>query len=531
EAALLPPVTALRIIVDGADSTATLAHKRPVPLLAGLGRAGRIEVEASLAAPFEAGHAGLTLALALVLEENGVAPEWAAAAVAVPPPSRFTLRWRTGGDGGEIAGFDDGTGGLRRSGLIRFPVPAALAGHDSLLLTLATDRVGHAEPPRLAAVHLGAAVAHHRWRRNVGPESADPGDPLWKALKAGIDQWLPISGQTLALPPELAPALEEDLDLALFDGDGLETEWTRVASLASLSPEDRGFTLDRELGLLAFGDGYNGRVPAAADIRLTLDLGGGVAGNHAAGLEWRRLADDPDDLRLRSAVDAVDGAEPESLADARARVGASLAERHRAVTAADYADLVEAAPGMSAHRAHVVPGHDPNFPCRYVSDAVSVFVVPRTGLAVPAPRADDGALAAIRTLLDGARLLTTRVFVLRPAFRPVSLEIGLRAGTGDAQSFADRLRPILAAYLHPAEGGPDGTGWPFGRALRPSELVRVAQEAVTADVEVERVSIRLEDEEGDAEACTDAAIGANDLVFLSRLRVRVAAPLSSGATL
>jgi len=530
-AALLPPVTVLRVTIDGEDATAALAHRRPVPLLAELGRPGRLEVEASLAVPFEAGHTGLTLALAVVLEDNAVAPEWAAAAVAVPPPSRFTLRWQAEGDGGEIAGFEDGTGGLRRSGLIRFPVPAAFAGHDSLRLTLATERVGHAEPPRLAAVYLGAALAHHRWRRTIGPETADPAEPLWKALKGGVDRWLPISGQTLTLPPELSPALEDGFELVLFDGEGGKRSWTRVSNLASLSAEDYGFTLDRAHGLLAFGDGYNGRVPAAADIRITLDLGGGTAGNHAAGMEWRRLADDPAGLRLRSAVDAIDGAEAESATDARARVGASLAERHRAVTAADYAQLVETAPGMGRHRAHVVPGYDPNFPCRYISDAVTVFVVPRTGLEVVAPRTDDGALAAIRTLLEGARMLTTRVFVARPVFRPVALEIGLRAGTGDAESFVARLKRVFAAYFHPAEGGPDGTGWPFGRALRPSELVRVAQEAVADDVEVERVSIRFEDEDGDTEACTDATIGAHDLVCLGRLRVRVAASLSSGATL
>jgi hypothetical protein len=529
EPALLPPVAELKVSVDGADTSAALAQRRTVPLLANLGGLGRIDIDVRLDAAFAAEHVGRTLALALVLDGTGVAPEWAEAAVDVPAPGTFTLRWKDGGAGGAL-GIEDGTSGLRRSGLIRFPVPSAFVGRDLLRLTLATDRVGHAEPPRLAGVKLGAAIAHHRWHRVVGP--TDLADPLWKALKAGIDGWLPISGQTLAIPQELAPVFEDSVSLRLTDRDGAWQDWEPIADLTALSPESRKFTVDRSAGSLSFGDGYTGRVPApAADIELGVDRGGGPAGNHPSGMAWRGLAEDRADVRLRSAVDAVDGAEAETLADAQARVASSLAERHRAVTADDYVALVENTPGLGPHRAHVVEGWDPHFPCRYVSDSVTVFVVPRTGLAVAAPRADDGALAAIRARLNAARMLTTRVFVVRPSFRAVELSISLSASAGDAGGFEARLKPVFAAYLHPALGGPEGTGWPFGRALRPSEMVRVAQETLEEDAVIEQVSIRLADQQPGGDACIDAAIGAHDLVYLSKLRVKSSAPKSAGATL
>lgn len=528
EPALLPTVVAQAIKVDGADIGAALAQRRAVPLFAGLGGPGRLEAEFHLDAAFAAEHEGAALALAVLLEDTNVAPEWAEAAVDIPPPSAFVLRWRAGGDGGALADVEDGTGGLRRSGLIRFTVPAGLVGHERLVLTPATDRVSHAEPPRLSGLHLGAAIARHRAHRIVAP---DPADPLWQELKAAIDGWLPISGQTLTLPKALSPVLEESVSLRLQDGGGAWQDWTPAADLTPLGVEDRKFTVDRIGGRLSFGDGYNGRVPApAGDIGLAADLGGGAAGNHPAGMAWRGLADDRAEIRLRSAVAAIDGTEAESLAEARDRVGASLAARHRAVTAADYAELVETLPGIGPHRAHVVAGYDPHFPCRYISDCVTVFVVPRTGLGVTEPRADEGALAAIRARLDAARLLTTRVFVVRPLLRPVSLELALNA-VGDADGFSTRLRPVFEAYLHPAKGGPDATGWPFGRALRPSELIRVAQAALGGDATVERAAIRLDDRDEAAESCTDVAIGAHDLVYLSRLRVRVSASNSVGATL
>ncbi|UZK70308.1 hypothetical protein OKW76_04485 [Sphingomonas sp. S1-29] len=526
ESALLPPVTALKVAIDGVDASAALAQRRTVPLLANLGGAGWIDVDIQLNEAFRTEHVGKTLALALVLDGTGVAPEWAEAAVEVPAPGPFTLRWKDDGAGGTLA-IADGTGGVRRSGLIRFAVPAALAGRDRLRLTLGANRVGHAEPPRLAGVHLGAAIAHHRWHRSVATA-----DPLWPMLKAAIDAWLPISGQTLALPPELAPVFEDSIALRLTDRDGVWQDWAPVADLTALSPEDRKFTFDRTAGRLAFGDGYAGRVPApAGDIELAVDLGGGPIGNHPSGMAWRGLAEDRADVRLRSAVDAIDGADAESLVDAQARVASSLAERHRAVTAGDYVALVESTPGLASHRAHVVEGWDPHFPCRYVSDSVTVFVVPRTGSAVLSPKADDGALAVIRARLNAARMLTTRVFVVRPAFRPVELTISLSATAGDTGGFEARLKPIFAAYLHPAQGGPDRTGWPFGRALRPSEMVRVAQAAVEEEAVIEQVSIRLADRSPGGDACIDATIDAHDLVYLSKLRVKATAPNSAGATL
>ena len=532
EAALLPPVSAIAVKIDGDDATDSLARNRAVPMFARAGGPGRLDLDIRLNEPFAPNHAGEPLALFLLLEGDSVPPEWSAEAVEVQPLAAFSLRWRAGPGGGRI-GFEDGTGGLRRSGLIRFPVPAGFVGHDRLALRLETAAAGHAEPPRLAQVRFGAAIAEHRWRRTAGPDGpAARTDPIWLALEAAIDDWLPNSGQVLTLPDELGPVFEDSLVLRLPDRSGTWQEWTPAADLTPLGPEDRRFTVDRARGRLLFGDGYQGRVPApAGDISLSADLGGGIAGNHAPGLEWRGLADDRAGLRIRSVARAIGGAEGESVAEARARVGASFSERHRAVTAADYLTLLETTPGIGPHRGDVAAGYDPDFPCRYVSDSVTVFVVPRTGPDVVNPRADDGALAAIRARLDAARMLTTRISVLRPVFRPVALEVSVSSASGDPETFADRLRPIFSSYLHPSGGGPNSSGWPFGRPLRPSELVRVGQDALGADALVDRVAIRLEDEEDREQACTDVGIGEHELVWLSRLRVRLSAPRSAEATL
>ncbi len=532
ESALLPRVAGLRVAIDGNDVTNSLAQGRPVPLMARLGSAGRLEVDIETTAAFGPHEIGQTLALALVLQRTGVDPEWAVKATEVPPPNAIALRWDAAGDGGRIRLLTDGTGGLRRSGLIRFAVPDGFSGHRAIRLTVSTAKVGHAQPPMLQAVHVGAAIAWHRRCRAIGPQDRQPGDRLWAALKAGIDGWLPISKQTLVLPGELSPAFEDSIALRLRDRDGAWHDWLPAADLAPLADHSRGFTFDRDLGLLRFGDGYNGRVPAPAqDIAVEVALGGGSAGNHPAGMEWRGVADDRAELNLLSAVDAVDGLEGETLNQARDRVAASLAERTRAITEADFIGIVGRVRGIGRHRAHVVVGHDPNFPCRYIADSVTVFVVPQTELDVPAPIADDGAIDAIRAKLEATRMITTRVFVERPRFRPIGLLIHVASGAGDPTASEAVLRPALAAYLHPTQGGPDRQGWPFGHPLRPSELFRVAQDALGAGLAVDRVAISLLDDGSDRESCADVAIGEHDLVYLKSLTVKAVATQTAGATL
>lgn len=520
---LLLPVSRQAVFADGQPVTDRLERGETVAMMVATDTTGSLAVEVELASPIQGADVGARLALAVILDGAGVAPQWDAQAVDAPPPGPLTLDWTVPGAGGRIADWEDGTGGLRRSGLIAFPLPAGAAGATTLRLTIATESAAHAAPPRLARVALGAAILEHRHRVLI--EDHDTGDhghdSLRTELLAALHRLLPISNETLDLPAPLSPAIGSSLALRIADADGDFHDWEVVPDLTPMTAEDRAFRFDRALGRLFFGDGYAGRVPApATDLSLALDLGGGPEGNHAAGMQWR-LSDTGSPLRLVSLAPAEGGTEPETLAQARARIAGELAERHRAVTAADYVALAENAPGIGPHRAHVVTGHDPAFPCLHIADSLTVFVVPRTGSDTPAPRTDDGALQVIRARLDEARMLTTRVFVRRPRFRPVGLVITIISATGEPASFAEQLRPVMSDFLHPSIGGATGTGWPFGGPLRPSELLRVADAALGAGPRVERVAVRLSDVADAQEDCTELVIGPADLVRLDRLMVRV----------
>jgi predicted phage baseplate assembly protein len=522
-ATLLPPVSQQEIYADDQPVSDRLERGEAVAVMADRDRPGSLAVEVTLAAPLQAADSGRRLALAIVLAEAGVPPQWDAEAVDVPPPGPLTLDWSVPGAEGRISDWEDGTGGLRRSGLVAFPLPSGAVGASQLRLTITSASAAHAAPPQVTKTALGAAIIRHRHRLVIEDhDTGEPGhDALRAELRAALQRLLPISDETLDLPVALAPAIGPSLALRLADAAGEWHPWQAVPDLTSMAPEDRVYRFDRALGRLFFGDGYAGRVPApVTNLSLALDLGGGPDGNHAAGMRWRP-ADASPPVELESLAPAQGGAEPETLAEARARIAGELAERHRAVTAGDYVTLSENAPGIGPHRAHVLVGHDPAFPCLYIADSLTVFVVPRTGADTPAPRTDEGALQVIRQRLDAARMLTTRVFVRRPRFRPVGLLIDVVSAVGDPAILAEQLRPVLSDFLHPAIGGQDGTGWPFGGPLRPSELLRVADAALGPGPRVERVTIRLIDTADAEEDCTELAIGPAELVQLERLVVRV----------
>jgi predicted phage baseplate assembly protein len=522
------PVRSAQIAVGG-ETRAADAIAGPVRLMPADGSPAAFDIVLQLETPPPADVGPLALLLEIAAPPK-VAPQWAAAAVDVPPPATLRFARVDGAAAAPLAPemVNDGTGGLRRAGLLTVAWQNAWAGASEIRLRVATPEATFAAPPRLMRMVANAAIAQHRVARAIVGRAPDRGpfNIARAAIADQLDHWLPLSGTTLDLPADLGPPLEGTVELSLTR-DGVAADWRETDELGFAGPADRLFMLERDRAQLVFGNGYAGRIPAPAeDFALRLEVGGGTAGNLTEGLAWT-LAEPPaapPEIVLRNAVPADDGAAAESLADARRRVGGSLERSERVVTAEDIRTLIETMPGLGTHRAHVVPGYDPAFPCSYVPDSIGVFVVPRVprasealGAEVPAPRADPGAMALFAERLEQQRMLATRLHVLHPRYHGVNLAVTLR-GSPDALA-EPAVRDALARHLDAVVGG-DGEGWPFGRALRPSELVRVAQDAAGEGLFVESVAVGLNGA-APSDACGDTAIGPNDLVYLAACRITV----------
>ncbi len=262
--------------------------------------------------------------------------------------------------------------------------------------------------------------------------------------------------------------------------------WTEVSDFGSSSPTDRHFVLDSGGGEVRFGpalpqrDGsvkrYGAIPPQGARIVFTTYRhGGGIVGN------LQRYALNV----LKSGLPYVDhvanrriahgGLDAEDIQDAKLRVPHYLRTLERAVTAADYEYLAKVAAPGAVQRVHALQPPTVN------TGEVKVLIVPRVNTPNAYIPADELELAedvrlAIHTYLDERRLISTRLDVLPPAYFWIATRVRLRV-----RSFAnpDTVRAAAEArlfeYMNPITGGPEGTGWPFGRTIYMSDVISALQ--------------------------------------------------------
>ncbi|MEV4319033.1 putative baseplate assembly protein [Actinocrispum sp. NPDC049592] len=487
------------------DRTADLRARHGVPLFATDGHPADVR----FTLPFT-GVMSTDGWLSLLFEVDTEVPaQWLpGAAHNIPPAAKLTWSFfRPDGENtGQFAEVEDGTGGFRRSGIVRLKPPPNWSTEDKGL-RVSTEAATFSAPPRLLQVAVNVSTARNRETRSVSPED----------LAGQMSTWLKLPGQHLVLPDAEDRLLEATLKL---DGK----PWTQVQDFTFGASADRIFRLDRAEGALVFGDGLTGRIPQRTkDAEVEYVLGGGRAGNGGTTANWV-CADLP--VAAANLVQAEGGADPETVAEARERAAGALGEVTRAVTAEDYETLAVTTPGVDVARAFAALGEHPGFPCSNVPGAVTVHIVPSVPSdIVLAPEPDPGMLCEVTKRLDGARLLTAEVFVRPPKYRPVTLTVDLSGSPADRNRVSTVVADALRRYLDPLTGGEDQTGWPFGEALRPSALVRAAQKALGDLADVASVAISLD---GTFESCADVPLKPGELPMLRQVRTTVVPAVEPG---
>jgi predicted phage baseplate assembly protein len=250
--------------------------------------------------------------------------------------------------------------------------------------------------------------------------------------------------------------------------DGTWVLWSRVDSFIGADGDARVYRLDPATGLVTFGNDRQGKVPPAGNdgIRaFRYQQGGGRQGNAPA---WS-------DLAVKSALEGIEAAvlpseaaggvdspDPSTLLDtAPARV------RHagRALAAADYEALAVAA-ALEVVRARCAPLERPGDPIR-------VAIALRDGTRRPVPSlALRAAVARALHAAGWGSLPARRLRVEPPSYVDVAVTVRLRVPASLAAQVEQAATAAVVALLHPTDGGPDGQGWPFGRRLWESDVLR-----------------------------------------------------------
>ncbi|GAB7106004.1 putative baseplate assembly protein [Streptomyces phaeofaciens JCM 4814] len=381
-----------------------------------------------------------------------------------------------------LAVLADTTRGLTTTGVVSLTLPEAFPAHPAGT----TGDGGLNSPPPLDDADLAARVVG--WLRVRRP--AGENDAIHRVRWVGVNAVGAVQARTAT--PELLgtgtgdagqayrltrrPVLAASTRLEVEEPDGWRP-WDEVEDFAASGPFDRHYSLDAEAGLVRFGTRC--RVPRIGErVRVTsYRHGGGSTGNVPAGAVSSLTG--VTGAKVRNPLPAAGGADPASLADALDALPAEVHRRDRAVTADDFRSLALQVPGV--RRAETLPLLHPDTPTQPAAGVVSVLVFPAEDLRDPgAPLPDLALLRQVAAHLDPRRLVTTELYVIPPTYVDIAVSVGVRAREGYQPDAVRRwVELILRQYLAPLPPyGPDGAGWPLGRAVRRAEL-----EAVAAQVE------------------------------------------------
>lgn len=322
----------------------------------------------------------------------------------------------------------------------------------------------------------------------TAPAAGKAGMLCIEAVFPGFGTGLPNQQVTVADAPVEAATLR----LYTLE-DGVWRAWELRADFFASTRRDSHAVLNASNGTITFGDGEKGRVPPLnCEIFATFLWTRAQAGNLAAGT-ITALADSPHNRAIlydpaavpdgwmqlnnelapaTNLADAWGGAAAETVDQAAGQADQLIESSGRAVTLADYERLALATPGARIARVKAIANMHPDFPCFLAPGLITVIVLPYLPQGHPTP--SPGLLRAVATYLRPRRVIGTRVEVVGPTYLEVSVQATVQSMTGiNKTNLQQAIVTALNNFFDPLTGGPDGTGWPFGRDVYRAEIMKV----------------------------------------------------------
>ena len=416
----------------------------------------------------------LRLRFACTIEGVGVDPTW--------PP----LAWEawTGADWDACDLDLDTTGGLNRDGDVVIHLPLGHAASVIEKVRAGWVRARVTEPQDGQPFYSSSPNVRGLEAATVGGTAAAVhADVIIDEILGAAEG---VAGGRFGVRHRPVVPGDRPMTVGVADDEAGWQEWIQVPDFADSGPDDRHFVLDAVAGEISFGPAVRqpdgavrqyGAVPAkGARVRVDAYLtGGGRDGNLAPRAISVLKSSIPYVSRVENRRPTAGGVDGEEIENAKIRGPISLRTRGRAVTTEDFEHLaLEAAPELA--RVHAVAAGDGADP-----GSVRVLVVPSVTADAGRLRFEqllpsDETLARVAGRLDECRVVGTRVLVEPPAYRGITIVARLRARPRvNPTRLQDEALRAIYGYFHPITGGPEGTGWPFGRPVQVGEVYAVLQ--------------------------------------------------------
>jgi baseplate J-like protein len=400
----------------------------------------------------------------------------------------------------------DGTENFSRSGIVEFLAPADFAARsefnraNTYWIRTVVKKPGEGFNPRLRGVFANTVMAGHAITiKNEILGSSDGSKnqkyrtthrPLLTSHRLEVREPDRPSATEIAKIKQDLETMEEHVGSAVTEraSDAAEIEkdgwvlWVEVSDFYGSGPNDRHYVIDHLTGEIRFGDGQNGKLPPAGSSNIRLSYyrtGGGVAGNRAAGTITQMKTTVPYIDSVTNYLPALGGVEGETYGKLIDRAPRMVRHRGRAVTIEDYEDLARlASPDVA--RARCVPLYDlarnwsPDESQREPG-TVSLIIVPNS--KAPNPMPDMELIRRVHEYVTSRTVPVVKLVVIGPEYIRVEAEIEVAVISMDVANEVElAIAASLAAFLHPLTGGgPDATGWDFGRRPQASNFYRLIE--------------------------------------------------------
>src|SRR5215471_4685698 len=387
-------------------------------------------------------------------------------------------------------------------GNARFDAQIDFAGNFQSLAFQPPGTMGHPDIP-LLAYQPATATTQGTITLSLERAGYSNGSPNQRMFLPGS----PVEQRTLALYTHAA---------------GVWQEWERREDLDASTRSSFHFVLDATTGEVRFGDGEHGVVPplgssVLAVYRQTLaEQGNVLAGTitrvrtspwntvllsatlqttlaqittNRAAASGGAAQEDVDGAAGRAVevlhaherlVDLADLYQATTLDQVDPAAVRALKAPTRAVNLLDIERLALATPGSCVARAQAWGCLDAAYPCLRTPGVVTVVIVPEADSPKPMP--SPGLIALVQRYLDLRRIVCTRIVVAAPQYVTVTVtaQVALVRGAS-AQVVSGLVVRALNQFLDPRTGGPAGFGWPFGRDVYRTEILRVIQDVPGVD--------------------------------------------------
>ena len=252
-------------------------------------------------------------------------------------------------------------------------------------------------------------------------------------------------------------------------------KWVETKDFALSGPSDRHYVIDRENGIISFGDGINGLIPPVSKNNIVARQylsGGGTKGNLPALNVTKMKTTIPHIDSVTNHIESYSGTDQEDLDTMLSRGPQSIKNRGRAVTKEDFEWLAQEA-SQEIFRAKCIEDD---------SGSIKLIIIPKDNDEMPLP--SNSLSSTVLEYLKEKSLysITDRIQVVGPKYKKIDIEVSFKCKVISENTLvSERIYLKLKEYLHPVLGGKHKKGWDIGEDIFSSDIASAIEEVSGVD--------------------------------------------------